>query len=180
MRRISLHRPNAKVRNAARHLRALRRWAEGFDGAFPVARAGARYVNWKIPVLDRLVRPPTTTPAIQRECAQCLIDAAAEIARAKPVELAHARSVAIIALPDLFESEVCVFFDEAYFGAFTDRASEGQQWTPLPKTRSLVDELALRVPDGFGALGFAEMIRDERSGQTREGEIWLIGDTSEK
>jgi hypothetical protein len=176
VRRISIHRPNAKVRNPARHLRALRRWAEGFDGTFPVEHAARRYMNWKIPVLDRLVRPPTTTSAIQRECAQCLIDAAAHIAQAKPIELAQARSVAIIDLPDLFGSEVCIFFDEAYFASFTDRTSEGQQWTPLPKTRSLVDEMALRLPDGYSVLGFAEVIRDEESGETREGEVWLVGD----
>ncbi|MDH3596811.1 MAG: DUF3916 domain-containing protein [Rhodospirillales bacterium] len=176
MRRISLHEPNAKVRNPARHLRALRRWTEGFAGTFPVEHAARRYVNWKIPVLDRLVRPPTTTPAIQRDCAQCLIDAAAHIARARPTELAQARSVAIIDLPDLFGSEVCVFFDEAYFESFTARDSERQQWTPLPKTRSLVDEMALRLPDGYSVLGFAEVIRDEETGEARESEVWLVGD----
>ena len=176
MRRISVHRPTAKVRNPGRRLRALRHWAESFAGRFPVKHAGQRYMNWKIPVLDRLVRPPTTTPAIQAQCAQCLIDAAAHIVRAKPVGLADTRVVAVIDLPDMFGSEVCVFFDERYFQTFTDRTSDYQRWTPLPNARNLIEEMALRLPDGFAVTGFAEVIRDEETGEASEGEVWLVGE----
>lgn len=176
MRRLSLHRPHAKVRKPGRQLRALRRWADSFAGHFPAEHAAHRYINWKIPVLDRLVRPPVITPAIQAECAQCLIDAAALVAQAKPGDLAHARTVAIIDLPDMFGSEVCVFFAEDYFQAFTERTSDYQRWTPLPKTRDLIDEMGLRVPDNFDVAGFAEVIRDEETGEAGEGEVWLVGE----
>jgi len=176
VRRISVDNPNAKVRNPARHVRALRDWAEGFAGNFPAEHAGLRNFKWKIPVLDRLVRPPTATAAIQAQCAQCLIDAAAHVAAAKPADLAQARVVAFIDLPDMFGSEVCVFFGEAYFRSFTDRDTDYQRWTPLPKGRSLVEEMGLRLPDGFVVLGFAEVIHDEETGETCEGEVWLIGE----
>jgi len=176
VRRISVDNPNAKVRNPARHVRALRDWAEGLAGTFPAEHAGLRHFKWKIPVLDRLVRPPTTTAAVQAECAQCLIDAAAHVAAAKPADLAQARVVAIIGMPDMFGSEVCVFFDEAYFQSFTDRTGGYQRWTLLPQGRSLVEEIGLRLPNGFVVQGFAEAIRDEETGETREGEVWLIGE----
>jgi hypothetical protein len=178
MRRISVHRPDAKVRNPAGQVRALRHWAESFAGYFPVEHAAQRYMNWKIPVLDRLVRPPTTTPAIQAQCAQCLIDAAAHVALAKPADMAHARTVAIIDLPDMFGSEVCVFFDEPYFQSFADRTSEWQRWTPLSKSRNLIEQMGLRLPDGLVVAGFAEMIRDEETGEASEGEVWLVGECS--
>jgi hypothetical protein len=152
------------------------RWADGFAGSFPVEHAGRRFMNWKIPVPDRLVRPPTTTAAIQAECAQCLIDAAAHVAAAKPADLAHARAVAIISLPDMFASELCVFFDAAYFRSFTERTADWQRWTPLPKGRSLAEEMGLSLPDDFVVRGFAEAIHDEETGETREGEVWLIGE----
>ena len=157
-------------------MRALRRWAKSFAGYFPTEHATQRYMNWKIPVLDRLVRPATTTAAIQAHCAQCLIDAAAFVAEAKPVELAQARAVAIIDLPDMFGSEVCVFFDENYFQSFTDRTTDWQRWTLLPKARNVIDEMGLLLPDTFVAVAFAEVIRDQETGDVREGEVWLVGE----
>lgn len=95
LRRISPHRPHARFRNPARRLRALRRWAAGFGGDFPAEHAELPCFAWKIPVLDRLVRPPTTTPALQAGCAQCLIDAAGHLARARPAGAPAARVAAI-------------------------------------------------------------------------------------
>ncbi len=176
MRWFNIRGRKAKPRRPKRQLRALRRWAERHAGYFPVEFADMDSMNWKIGVGSDLVRPPTTTPELQAQCAQCLIDAAAHMARAKPPEFADARVVAIIPLPDMFGSEVRVFFDEGYFEYFTDRDTDDQRWTPLPENRSVIAEMGLRLPDGFAVIGFAETIDDEDEEGIREGEVWLIGE----
>lgn len=60
MRRISINRPKEKVRGIKRRLRVLDKWADSFEGYFPSEYAHEKYWNWKLPVLDRLVGPPTT------------------------------------------------------------------------------------------------------------------------
>jgi hypothetical protein len=176
MREITVDDFNEKVPDAARRLRALDLWAKEFAGTFPAKPAKQPFVHWKIPILDRLANPPTTTPTIQARCAQCLIDAATHLAEAKPGTLAKARVTAIISLPNLFASEVCIFFDEDYFESFTDRTAEWQRWTLLPAERNLLTEMNLRAPEDFFLIGFSEVIRDEEDDGVYEGEVWLVGE----
>lgn len=75
MRRIAFS--NKKIRNTPRRLRALKAWAASYEGYFPKdLPIDQGYVNCKIPVLETLVEGKQTTFAIQKECAQQLINTA--------------------------------------------------------------------------------------------------------
>lgn len=148
-----------------RALRALRAWASALGEDWDWRPyEGRGYWHWKIPVGRALVSGKGARLAIQSRCAQVLID------------VSGARVVAIINLPDMFGSEVCVFFDEAFFEGFAPRDSEDHTWTPIDD--SLARRWNLRPPKGFGEVGYRTVTRDTDYGSLRveEGEVWMIGD----
>ena len=118
MRRLDLH-PRKKLRNPARHLRQLARWAERIADQLPAAEIlrGGRFWNFKVPVFAKLVEPPHATPATQ--CASVVaIFAAAEALERSLQRPANCRVACLVTTPFLFESEVTLFFDEDYFRSF--------------------------------------------------------------
>ena len=164
-------------RDPVRALRALRAWAAALGEDWDwLPYEGRGYFHWKIPVSYALVSGRSARLAIQTRCAQVLIDAAVALAARKPKDLRHTRVVAIINLPDLFASEVCVFFEEAYFEGFAPRDSEDQAWTPMDD--SLARRWGLQLPKGFGETGYRTVTRDTDYGSDRveEGEVWMIGE----
>jgi hypothetical protein len=82
--------------------------------------------------------------------------------------------VAAIALPDLFDSQLIVFFGPDYWSTFFDRHDPEQRWNRLESGRSLSREWSLEIPDGFGELGFEEVIVAD--GYEHRGELWFVGD----
>uniref|UniRef100_B0T521 DUF3916 domain-containing protein n=1 Tax=Caulobacter sp. (strain K31) TaxID=366602 RepID=B0T521_CAUSK len=160
-----------------RALRGLREWAAGLgEGWDWLPYEGRGYFHWKIPVGRSLVSGRRARLAVQTRCAQVLIDAAAALAARKPKTLRHTRVVAIIDLPDMFASEICVFFEEAYFEEFAPRNSEDQTWTLSGDT--LARRWNLRTPQGFSEIGYHTVTRDTDFDPPRseEGEVWMIGE----
>ncbi len=160
--------------DVVRELRALRRRADVL--VFPAAPwEGRGYHNWKIPVRSDIVRGPGARRPVQAACAQLLIDTAARLAAEKPTHLGETRVVAILGWPDLFASEICVFFDPAAYDAFRQRDDEWRRWTPRAD-QALVRHLALRVPAGFAVEGFDTLYRDDDPPLEVTGQAWLIGE----
>lgn len=173
MRRISINRPKEKVRGVKRRLRNLDKWADSFEGYFPSEHASERYWNWKLPVLDRLVGPPATSSEIQAHCAQAILRAATHLLEARPKEYSHAVVSALITHPQMFGSEICIFFDEDYFESFYNRNNEWQTLTPI-NDKDIAKTLSFDVPYPFVQSGYVYRIKDEWEGDitTYEEEWW--------
>jgi hypothetical protein len=154
-------------------MRRLRAWAAELE--FPEGPAPGRgFANYKIALPEELVGP-LGRPQIVTRAAQVLVDAAGRLARLKPKTHRSARVVAILGRPDLFASEICVFFDEAYFRDFSRRASTYERWAPI-EDRSLAQDWGLTVPDDFSETGFETSYRDDEDDAWTAGETWLIGE----
>ena len=160
MRRRSFARPNERLRGAKRRLRALGKWADSFEGWFPTPLEGERYWNCKIPVLDRLVSPPMTDERIQSRVAVDMLRAAANIQASKPNAEGGAIVTALLTYPDMFASELCVFFDQGYLDAFFSRGEAGLRIRKSAE-RSLSSVLGFVLPEGFDERGYDVMERDE-------------------
>ncbi len=123
MRRLDT-RPFKKLRNPARHLRSLARWPQRIADQLPdadlLARIhadGDRFWNYKVPVFSKLVEPPHATPETQRACIAAIL-AAAEAIETSPRRPPGCRVACLVTTPWLFQSEVTLFFDDAYFRTF--------------------------------------------------------------
>jgi hypothetical protein len=118
MRQLSVNRYKAKVRGVERRLRALDRWVEDFADIEPY-HEGRRYFNYRIPVLDRLVSPPTTTKEIQKRATTSLLKAATHLQKSSLRKaLPYYRVAVLLVLPRMFYSEVTVFYSEDYYNSF--------------------------------------------------------------
>jgi Protein of unknown function (DUF3916) len=154
---------------------------------FPEPLANRGYISEKIAVHRSLVRAGASDRTKAR-CAQALINAAAELTRIKPSRAANSRVAAVISMPDMFSSEVCVFFDEAYFDVFTSRSNFAGEnpvqsvWTPVPPHLSLARRLSLTVPVGFSELGFQTHDEDRTFSPPwiEDGEVWMIGEVQNR
>jgi Protein of unknown function (DUF3916) len=125
-----------------------------------------------------LVSPPAVRAPVQAACIQVLINAAERLASKKPPGLEHARVFAIVGFPDLFRSEICIFFDPDYQASFHARDSADERWTLKPND-SLIRRFSLSLPSDFEERGFDTFYRDDTFDppHIEEGETWLIGET---
>lgn len=170
MRRISLNRPKEKVRGAKRRLKALAGWADSFEGHFPSEWSNERYVDYKIPVLDRLVDPPTTKKHWQEQAVEAMFIALKNLSDAKPVEHSEARVDLILTWPDLSGSRIIVFFDKAYHQGFYTKDDEWQNRIPEAVDS---DGVPFQVPSSICIKRVKFMNRDYDGEETTE---WYMSD----
>lgn len=148
MRSISIHRAFAKVRGVPRRLAALHHWAQAFADYQPAPKPEQQFQHWKIPVLDRLVDPPTSQHKIQKQAIQSLLLAADHLAKnASSSGLPYCRAAVLLTLPYLHQSEVTLFFDKDYYQGFY------YQQDLLPKAQKPSQVYRLSLPAGFVELG---------------------------
>lgn len=144
----------AKVRNIPRRLKALNRWAETFHNPeralFPEDQ---HYWNFKIPVDINLVQGKHCSLKTKAACAQSLIDACSNLIIATENLDYTPRITAVICLPDMFTSEVCLYRSEGYYQGFITEARSENGSSSLIKERSLVAEWGLVLPKGVQELG---------------------------
>lgn len=165
MRRISLNRPKEKVRGAERRLKALDKWVDQFDGYFPSEWSGERYLDYKIPVLDRLVDPPTTRKLWQARAIQAMFRAYEHLISAKPSEYDEVSVDLILTWPNLHGSRIIVFFDESYHHGFYEKDDEWQKRIPEPIGE---EGLPFDVPKGINISRIKFMNRDYDDEETTE------------
>jgi hypothetical protein len=160
MRRRSFNRPKEKLRGINRRLKSIDNWAESFNGYFPEEYSTEKYMNYKIPVLDRLVNTPTTTKNIQAHCLKAILKATAYIEKAKPKKLNNSIVTVLVTYPDMFSSEICIFFNEEYFRTFFERNNETEKLIQL-SGKSLAQDLEVDIPANFKEIGFQFTVKDD-------------------
>lgn len=136
MRRISFTRPKEKVRGAKRRLKAIDEWADGFDEFIPKEWCSERYIDLKLPTLDRLVDPPTTKPEWQGHAIEAMFRALENLNVSKPKELYYIPIDLILTWPNLSGSMITIFFDTDYHSSFYEKDEEWQKRIPLEITKN--------------------------------------------
>jgi len=186
MRRLDV-RPLKKLRNPARHLRSLRRWAEGGVLSRLVERRQLEewpddYALLRPPFTSKLVAPRHTTHEIRRAVAQALLDAAGTLSAGLTLE----RPVRIgcrLEPEYLWDSMLYLIFDDAYFQVsalpqpFGTITTENYEVTTAPAIVDLVADWALVLPEGFVDFGGYRMI-EKTEDFTRDGHHWFIAETA--
>jgi len=165
MRRISFSRPKEKVRGAKRRLKALDEWANTFEGYFPSEWSSERCFDFKIPVIDRLVDPPTTKHVWQMQAVRAMFKALKKLHDAKPGEYSKVKIDLILTWPDLHGSRIIVFFDESYHKGFYEKDGEWQKRIPEPIGK---EGLPFEVPSYAKIARIKFMNRDYDGEETTE------------
>jgi len=131
------------------------------------------YWHLHLPVAQDFIDSPKTPFGVRRLCVQTLVNRAYHLAAIAPVNDRSTRVVVAVDLPELWKSQIIVFFGTKYFDTFFNRNTETQRWTRLPQNRSLVQEWSISIPEGFSEHGYLEEINEED--YNHRGELWFIG-----
>ena len=140
---------------------------------FPWPHEGSGYWHLHLPVARNFLRATNTSFGVRRLCVQTLIDRAHHLAGIAPVSKPSTRVVVAINLPELWNSQIIVFFGSSYFDTFFQRNTTAQRWTKIAGGRSLTKDWKTQVPADFSEIGYDEEIQDEDCAHT--GKIWFIG-----
>ncbi|PII17113.1 hypothetical protein CR920_15515 [Stenotrophomonas indicatrix] len=174
-------RGHKKLRDAPRRLRYLQRWAGRFVDEFPTPeelQTNARYWHYKIPTRAALIEGPASTPALQRACAQALINACANLIQSRPASQAGVRITCCIAQPGMFSSEVCLYLDEDYFQGHVATTADGQ--VTAITSRSLAAEWGLALPNGIEERGVQVCIPPADDHEGLEQDYWFFGEIADQ
>lgn len=175
MRKLQSAGSRKKTRGMRRKCREMVREIYEGTNEFPcLDYDGNSFWGLKPPFARYFIESSRTPHAVRRLCVQTLIDRAAHLVRLRPPELKSARVVVVISLPEMWSSELIVFFDGEYFANFFRRTDSYQQWKRLRPDIRLTRRWNLRVPDNFLEATFYEKILDD--GYRYSGIIWAIGE----
>ncbi|WP_339099330.1 DUF3916 domain-containing protein [Yersinia enterocolitica] len=166
-----------KIRNIPRRIKSLNRWSETFNNpvraVFPEEQ---HYWNYKIPVEINLVQGKYSKQKVKAECVQAMINACSNLMLATADCDDIPRITAVICLPDMFTSEVCLFRSEEYFQSFITEGSSENGSSVLLRERSLAREWGLILPDGVQELGITlDYYGGDDPDEWFSGEHWYYG-----
>ncbi len=159
-----------KQRGQRRKLAAMLRNIESF---VPYERRNTdrEYECFKVPS-DMFIEYPKTSSKIKTEFCRKWLKAAERFIKQKPEDVGFCKVVAVICMPNLWCSQITIFYDEKYYSTFFDRHDPYQTWTPIQEGRSLLAER--NIVSVLSERGYREVIVDED--YTYEGELWFYGE----
>jgi hypothetical protein len=174
-----------RVRGVRRLLRNFRSLPAHFPvGWFPERDLGAPqgHTHWclRIPVHQYLAEGPDATLALQQELAGTLLATGERLRASKPPTSRGARVVTTIVLPMLWDSRICVLWDDTCFldeGWLPRVLRDGPSLTlhPTPSQRSLRKEWGLLQVD-TPERGVIYDIKWNDAQPWRREEAWFYGD----
>src|SRR5262249_11397283 len=131
-----------RLRGIRRKCRALIEGVNAIGDMFPYEhRPDCGYWHAHLPVARSFIDSPHTPYGVRKSCIQALVHTAARL-RDRRAAGSDSRVVAAIDLPNLWDSQIIVFFGQEYWSTFFDRSSTDQEWIPLPSARSIIQECA--------------------------------------
>lgn len=85
------------------------------------------YVHFHVPS-SAFIEHPRTKFCIKRKFCQKWIESAKEIQNSYAHQVSFCKVVAILSIPNLWDSQIIVFTDQKYYHSFWDRDSESEIW----------------------------------------------------
>lgn len=159
-----------KQRGQRRKLAAMLRNIDSFV-PFERGNTDRGYESFNVPS-GMFIEHPKTSSGIKTEFCRKWLKTAERFIGRKPGDIGFCKVVAVICMPNLWCSQITIFYDENYYSTFFDRHGPYQTWTPLRDGRSLLAERNIVSP--LTERGYREVIVDEDF--TYEGELWFYGE----
>ncbi len=161
----------AKVRGMKRKCREMIGRIEKGTKTFPNPHHKMDYWHLHLPLSQDFIDSQRTPFSVRRLCVQTCINRAHHLSLIAPV-IRKTRVVVAIFLPQIWQSQIIVFFEEDYFSTFFNRNTAAQRWIPIEST-CLSKRWSLVLPSGFSEQGYREE-RNDADG-FYSSEVWFIG-----
>ena len=165
---------NGKVRGQRRRLKRLLKYIEQIEPYQDVENvAECRFEHFHVPC-SVWIEQPKTSSKIKTAFCKAWIKRTEEILRAKPGDIDFCRVVCDLCLPNLWDSQIIIFYDRNYYDSFWNRHGGYQDWSEITNGSSLVKERNIHTD--LKEVGFKETITDED--KTYISHIWFYGQLS--
>ncbi|MCJ8346363.1 DUF3916 domain-containing protein [bacterium] len=132
------------------------------------------YFNWLLPASQSFIDACTAPTDIRQKVCAALIDSTINLIKLKPKKLSNTRVILSLNFPNLFYSQITVFFDDEYFSKFFNRKSPYQTWTSKKFEGSQTQKYHLEVRNSLDIKIVSETIIEEDS--VSSSEICFIGE----
>lgn len=130
-----------------------------------------KYEHFHVPCTPWIERPKTYSKIKTAFC-KVWIRKTEEIINTKPEGLQFCKVVCNICVPNLWDSQIIIFYDKDYYDSFWDRHGGYQDWSKIQGSSSLIKERW--VTTNLKETGYIETIIDEDSKYTSY--MWFYGE----
>ena len=121
------------------------------------------------------IEQPKTSSKIKTAFCKAWIKKTEEIFKAKPEGIEFCRVVCVLSIPNLWDSQIIIFYDKKYYDSFWNRHGGWQDWSRLENGLSLKEER--NIVTDLKETGFIETITDED--RTSTSYLWFYGEVNE-
>lgn len=163
-----------KVRGLKRKIESMVEGIRRETNTFPAIDIENGYWHMHLPVKQSFINSRKIPNKVKRICIQAIIDGTKNLIQKKQKSNIKIRVVAFINLPDLWYSEIIVFFGENHYAGYFYRNNDYQKWIPLEEKRNIAKEWHLKVPESYGIKGYREILNND--GDIYENELWYLGE----
>lgn len=154
-------RQRGQVRKLQRKIKAIE----------PFVDIDAEYERFLVPS-SPFIQAPTTSDEIKTEFCRMWLDKTTEIIAEKPRDLPYCKVVAMINVPNFWNSQIIIFYNEEYYSSFWNRSGPYQVWSPIASDASL--KMERNIKTDLLEKGYAETISDED--ESSGCLLWFYGD----
>ena len=158
-----------KQRGQRRKLKRLIYYLEKDTKDFPMHER--EYDHWHMPCDESFINSYKTSGKIKTAAMQCMIDCAQHLYTIKPKDIDFCSIVCMISYPDIWNSQIIIFFNQEYFDNFFIRNSNEQTWSIL-NNKSMKEIRMLKIIPDFIEVGYLEEICDDGK-KIYKNELWL-------
>ena len=129
------------------------------------------YEHFHVPS-DPFLDSPKTSGKIKTAFCREWIGATERLIERKPADIGFCKVVCDLCLPELWASQIIIFYDKAYYDSFWERNNEDQRWIRCTPSRSLLAERNIQTD--LPELLIHETLRDE--GELFHFDLWYYGE----
>lgn len=149
--------------------RKLKRMFHDIDKFQPDWIDNERYEHFHVPS-DPFIESEKTTNQNKKAFYEKWLATVERLMKEKPQDIAFCKIVGMISVPDLWCSEIIIFYDRKYYSSFFKRDSSYQTWIKI-KNDSFLERKQIQTP--LKEIGYQQIIRDE---DIYQNELWFYGD----
>ena len=118
------------------------------------------------------IEMPGTNGKVKTEFCKAWIRKAEELIAQKPKDVGFCKVVANIDYPDLWSSQIVIFFDEVYYKTFWDRKGPYQRWDRMDEGKSFVADRGITTE--LVETGYIETLYEESD--CYRSTLWFYSD----
>ena len=149
--------------------RKLKRMFDNIDKFQPDWNNDERYEHFHVPS-DPFIESEKTTNQNKKKFYEKWLATVERLMKEKPQDIVFCKIVGMISIPDVWCSEIIIFYGQEYYEAFFKRDCAYQTWIRI-KNDSFLKRKQIQTP--LKEAGYQQTIRDE---DIYQNELWFYGD----